>query len=216
MADWFQSRVPLRPEDAEYFRKAEGQMEDNARLPFQNEMARLGVIAQAKRMYEDQSGPVDQEASLRSAMKVADKIGAAGGTPQMENGLKFLAYMASQPESRNVYMQAALIPEHAIMHATEALSGDKPLSERASRLAMAIPAAVVPEVGYPIQPAYDRMYDRLGPAGGLVADYLMPGLGEANSAMRGGARALRYGAGIPTHLTDMHGNVIRQLASTPR
>jgi hypothetical protein len=223
MADWFQSRAPLNPEDAEYFRKIEAKAEENAAIPFQNEMARLGVVGQAKRMYERGGGPVDQEASLRSAVKLAGRAGATGGTPEMENGLKFLAYMASQPDSRNVYMQAAMIPEHAILHATEALSGEKSLAERGKRLAMAIPAAVIPELGYPIRPAYDHMYESLGPVGGTVVDHLMPDLNNGYSAMRaaqkfglGATGAMRYGGGIPTSLVDSNGQVIRQLMSTPR
>jgi hypothetical protein len=219
MADLFRNRVPLNPEDAEHYRKIEAKAEENAALPFQNEMARLGFIGQAKRMYERGGGPVDQEASLRSAMKLADQAGATGGTPEMENGLKFLAYMSSQPDSRNVYMQAALMPEHAIMHATEALSGDKSLAERGKRLAMAIPAAAFPELGYPLQPAYDRMYERLGPIGGLAADYLMPGPGETLAGMGGMAKAADKGLrqfSIPTSLVDSQGNLIRELMSTPR
>jgi hypothetical protein len=152
-------------------------------------------------------------------MKLADQAGATGGTSEMANGLKFLAYMSSQPDSRNVYMQAALLPEQALMHATEALSGEKSLAERGQRLAMAIPAAAFPELGYPLQPAYDRMYERLGPIGGLAVDYLMPGPGEALAGMGGVAKAADKGLRqfrIPTSLVDRNGQVIRQLMSTPR
>jgi hypothetical protein len=223
MAEWFTTRVPLNPEDAAVNRKIQDNLEANANLPFQSEMARLGAIAQGKRYAERGGGPIDQEQTLRAGMKYADAIGAHGGTPEMENGLRFLASMASQPDSRNVYLQASLIPEHAIMHATEALSGEKSLAERGKRLAMAIPAAVVPGIGYPIGPAYDRMYESLGPVAGTAVDFMLPDLGNANTAMRGGAKAasglmdtMRYGGGIPTSLIDNHGNLIRQLMSTPR
>lgn len=219
MSEWFKSRAPLAPEDAARYRKIEDDMEANVSIPFQNEMARLGVIGQVKRQLERGGGPVDQEASLAGGVRYADKIGATGGTPEMQNGLKFLRYMASQPDSRNVYMQAMLMPEQAIMHATEALSGDKSLAERGQRLAMAIPAAAFPELGYPIQPAYDRMYERFGPIGGLAVDYLMPGPGEALAGMGGLAKATDKGLrqfSIPTALVDRQGQVIRQLMSTPR
>jgi hypothetical protein len=84
---------------------------------------------------------------------------------------------------------------------------------------MAIPAAAFPELGYPLQPAYDRMYESLGPIGGLAADYLMPGPGEVLAGMGGVAKAADKGLrqfGIPTSLVDRNGQVIRQLMSTPR
>lgn len=220
MGEYFKSRVPLNPEDAARNRDTYHRLLNQEDLPFQAEMQRLGVIANAKNQLDAYRGPQDQETNLAAAMKFADKIGATGSTPHMQGLTQNLSYMASEPDSRNVYMQATLIPEQALMHGIEALSGDKPLMERGKRLAMAIPSAFFPEIGYPIQPAYDRMYKSLGPIAGAAVDLLaMPGPVETLSAGRGllnaadaGLRAHR----IPTSLVDQNGQVIRQLLSTPR
>lgn len=224
MADFFNSRVPLHPEDAKYWRGLADDSDRNVSQLFDAEMARLKLIAAAKNSVESRTGPVDQEQSLRYGMQYADANGVNGSTPQAANLQKSIGYMYSEPDSRNVYMQAALAPEQAFMHAAEALSGDKSLAERGSRLAMAIPGALFPEVGYPIQPAYDRMYESVGPIGGALIDFaLMPGPGEALDVGRAAARAggaavdlARFGRGVPTHLTDQYGNTIRQLRNSPR
>jgi hypothetical protein len=215
MADWFRTRAPLPPQDAAYFRKNLDAAEQEASMPFQSEMARLGVIAQAKRAAERTNGPIDQDASLRFAMKFADDHGISGGTPQYSNALKGLAWLQEEPDSRNVFLQASLAPEQMLMHASEALSGDKTLSERGARLATAIPAAFFPEVGYPIQGAYDRMYDA-NPVAGALMDFVgMPDVGSSASAIRKLSGAVRYGGGVPTHLIDQQGNVIRRLRNSP-
>lgn len=224
MADFFKSRVPLHPEDAKYWRDLADDSDLNASRLFDSEMARLKLIAAAKNSVESSTGPVDQEQSLRYGMRYADANGVEGATPQAANLQKSIGYMYSEPDSRNVYMQAVLAPEQAFMHAAEALSGDKPLAERGSRLAWAIPSAFFPEVGYPLQPAYDHMYESVGPIGGALIDFaLMPGPGEALDVGRAAARAVggasdlaRFGRGVPTHLTDQYGNAIRQLRNSPR
>lgn len=219
MADWFKSRAPLAKEDADYYRQIADETARAAGVPFQSEMARLGVVAAGKRVAERGGGPIDQERSLRSGMELADKLGATGGTPEMANGLRFLAHMYSEPDSRNVYAQATLAPEQALMHGIEALSGEKPLGERARRLALAIPSAFFPEVGYPIQPAYDRMYKRLGPVAGTAVDmFLMPNWPTPPTQQMGRAAgaavdSLRYGRGAPTYLIDEAGDTIRRLKS---
>lgn len=214
MAEWFKSRAPLAKDDAEDYRRIADETARAAEMPFNNEMVRLRVVAAGKRMAERGGGPVDQEQSLRSGMKLADDIGATGGTPEMANGLKFLAHMYSEPDSRNVYAQAALAPEHMLMHGIEALSGEKPLGERAQRLALAIPASFFPEIGYPLKPSYDRMYDRLGPVGGAVVDtFIMPNwpTGHVSRAASAAGNAVRYGRGAPTYLIDEAGDTIRRL-----
>lgn len=216
MADFFRTRVPLAAEDAEYYRRIADQSDLTAKIPFQSEMNRLRVIAAAKRGAERTNGPVDQEASLRFGMKFADDMGFPGGTPQMGTALENLAYMNSEPDSRNVFYQAALAPELALMNASEALSGEKPLAERAARLGAAIPAAFFPEVGYPVHQAYDRMYES-NPVAGLLMDYVfMPDVGSTASGIGRASNRLRYGGGVPTHLMDASGNVIRQLRNSPR
>lgn len=222
MADFFSSRVPVHKEDAAAYRRLADTTEAAARIPFESEMARLRMIASLKRAAESRKGPVDQEKSLQYGIKLADAVGMNGGTPQMETLLENVAWLNSEPDSRNVYMQASLIPEHAAMHAYEALSGDKPLSERAARLGMAIPASLFPEVGYPLQPAYERLYKK-SPVAGLAADFLlMPDVSTAASALRraGGAAgrvgsAMMYGRGVPTHLIDANGEIIRRLKNSP-
>lgn len=214
MADWFRSRVPLPPEDADYYRRQADAAEQAAALPFQSEMARLSLVADAKRAAERTRGPIDQEASLRFGMKFADEQGLSGGTPQLANALKGLAWLSDEPDSRNVYLQTAYIPEHALMHAAEALSGDKPLAERGARLAAAIPAAFFPELGYPIEKSYDRMYDA-NPVAATLMDFVgMPDVGSTASAIRKLSGSAMRGSGIPTHLVDQHGNVIRRLRNS--
>lgn len=216
MADYFRARVPLAEGDAEYFRQIADQAEQTANIPFQSEMNRLRVIAAAKRAAERGQGPVDQDASLRFGMKFADERGFAGGTPQMATGLKNLAWLSEEPDSRNVFVQAALVPEQALMNTAEALSGEKTLADRAARLGMAVPAAFFPELGYPVQQSYDRMYEA-NPVAGLLMDFVgMPDVGSTAAAMRRATKTLRYGGGVPTHLIDKDGNVIRQLRSSQR
>lgn len=215
MPDFFRTRVPLAEDDAAYFRDVANQAEQTANIPFQSEMDRLRVIAAAKRAAERGAGPVDQEASLRFASKFAEDQGFTGGTPQMATGLKNLAWLSEEPESRNVFFQAALVPEQALMNAAEALSGEKTLADRAARLGMAVPAAFFPELGYPVQQSYDRMYES-NPVAGLLMDFVgMPDVGSTAAALRGATRAMRYGGGVPTHLIDKNGNVIRQLRNSP-
>lgn len=218
MSDFFRTRVPLNPADAEYNKGILNRAEANADAVFQQEMDRLGVIAGAKNAAERQmrNQPIDQEATLRYGTKVADALGATGATPQYGNLMKNLAYMAEEPESRNVFLQASLVPEQALMHGIEALSGEKSLGERASRLGMAIPSAFFPELGYPSQPAYDRMYEE-NPVGGLLMDFvLMPDVGSTAMAAKRGADRLRYGSGAMTELVDQAGDAIRRIRNSPR
>lgn len=219
MSDWFKTRVPLNPEDAEYNRGILNRAEANSNAVFQQEMDRLGAVAWAKKQAERnlRGQPIDQEATYRTGAKFADKLGAQGATPQYGNLMKNLVYMAEEPDSRNVFFQASLVPEQALMHGIEALSGEKSLGERASRLGMAIPAAFVPELGYPIQPAYDHMYDKLGPVGGMLMDFvLMPDVGSTGMAAKRGVDRLRYGSGAMTELVDDAGETIRRLRNSPR
>lgn len=219
MADWFRTRVPLPKEDAEYNKGILNRAEANADAVFQQEMDRLGAVAWAKKQAERnlRGQPIDQEATYRTGAKFADKLGATGATPEYGNLMKNFAYMAEEPDSRNVFLQASLVPEHVLMHGVEALSGEKSLGERAARLGMAIPSAFFPELGYPIQPAYDHMYDKLGPVGGMLMDFvLMPDVGSTGMAAKRGVDRLRYGSGAVTELVDEAGETIRRLRNSPR
>lgn len=229
-------RVPLHPEDAAYHRGLYDQSryaaEDIESAMRQQDMARLAVVGQFKKdaeramrlgVFPGQSGrEVDQDAAARYGANVADRAGATGRSAYLQalHGLsKVGEWSESTPESRNVFMQTMLIPEHAIMHTAEALSAGpdgepRSRSEVLSRLAWALPASVYPDLGYPIQPARDRMYEELGPAA-IVADNVMPGLGSF-SELKGAANALRYGRGAPTYLVDPKGNAIRRLINSPR
>ena len=224
MPDWFSSRVPLNAEDAranrERYEDAVQMGLDSESLMRAQDLRRLKLIAEGKRYAERdmrRAGPVDQEAAMRFGASVADHYGATGRSAlplAVKNLADLSAYGESQPESRNVFHQAAIIPEQAIMHASEALSGDKSLSDRAARLLMAVPAAAMPDLGYPINQAYDRMYAS-NPIAALAVDYMMPGLEVAAApASRAMSRA-RYGAGVPTHLIDDAGEVIRRLRNSP-
>ncbi len=223
MPDWFTSRVPLNPEDAARYRQDYENAQDSAAglesSMRAQDLRRLALIAQGKRYAERQmrrDGPVDQERSMQFGAKLADEYGATGRSTGMQ-ALKGLAdfseWAASEPESRNVYHQALIIPEQAIMHASEALSGEKPLYERAKRLAMAVPASVVPSVGYPVQQAYDRMYDT-NPVMALAVDFAMPGLDAVPSVKV--MDRMFYGPGAPTQLVDEAGEAIRRLRNSPR
>jgi hypothetical protein len=222
MPDWFSSRVPLNPEDAERYKRDYEDAQDRAAALESamraQDLQRLAMIAGGKRYAERdmrRSGPVDQERSMQFGASVADRYGGTGRSPGLEymKGIADLsAFAQSEPESRNVYHQALIIPEQAIMHASEALSGEKPLYERAQRLAMAVPAAVVPSIGYPVQQAYDRMYET-NPLMGMAVDYAMPGL-----EVIPGARAmdrLLHGSGAPTRIVDKAGDAIRRLRNSP-
>jgi hypothetical protein len=223
MPDWFSSRVPLNPEDAARYREDYEDSVDRASelesIMRAQDLQRLAMIAEGKKYAERgmrRLGPVDQERSMQFGARAADEYGATGRSPGMEvlKGLAdFSAFAQSEPESRNVYHQALIIPEQAIMHASEALSGEKPLYERAQRLAMALPAAVVPSIGYPVQQAYDRMYDT-NPVMATAVDYALPGLEVIPSAR--GVERLFYGSGAPSHLVDEAGELIRRLRNSPR
>jgi len=224
MPDWFSSRVPLNPEDArvnkERYEDAVQAGLDAESLMRAQDLRRLKLIAEGKRYAERdmrRAGPVDQDVAMRFGANIADHYGATGRSalPMAVKGLSELsAYGESQPESRNVFHQAMIIPEQAIMHASEALSGDKSLSDRAARLLMAAPAAAMPDLGYPVNPAYERMYAS-NPIAALAVDYMMPGLEVAAvPAIRLMDRA-RYGRGAATHLVDDAGNVIRRLRNSP-
>lgn len=219
MADWFRTRVPLNPADAEYNKGILNRAEANADAVFQQEMDRLGAVAWAKKQAERnlRGQPIDQEATYRTGAKFADKLGATGATPEYGNLMKNFVYMAEEPDSQNVFFQASLVPEHVLMHGVEALSGEKSLGERAARLGMAIPSAFFPELGYPIQPAYDRMYEKLGPVGGMLMDFvLMPDVGSTGMAAKRSVDRLRYGSGAVTELVDEAGETIRRLRNSPR
>jgi len=230
-------RVPLHPEDAEYHRNLRDQAarmaEDLESAMRRQDTDRLAVIAAAKYdaeramrrgMYLGQQGrEVDQDASARYGMSVADAVGASGRSPKLQ-ALAGLArgqeWLESEPDSRNVFMQAMLVPENVILNTAEALSegpDGKPRdsADMLSRLGWAIPAAVYPELGYPLQPARDRMYEDLGPIAGTAADFYMPGL-EVLPKSRGAMEALRYGRGAPTELIDSAGAAIRRLRNSPR
>jgi hypothetical protein len=224
MADWFSTRVPVHPNDARVYKKrhddavdASADIESAMRS---HDLLRLKLIAEGKNSAERamrRSGPVDQEAAARFGVKVADHYGASGRPAGLmaAKGLSDIAvYSTSKPESRNNWHQTVLIPEQVVMHASEALSGDKTLADRAARLLMAVPAAVYPDLGYPVEQAYDRMYDT-NPVGAMLMDFAMPGMEVAAGPASRAVSRMRYGAGAPTHLIDASGDVIRRLRNSP-
>jgi hypothetical protein len=230
-------RVPLHPEDAEHHRKMRDQArymaEDLESAMRRQDTDRLAVIAAAKYdaeramrrgMYPGQQGrEVDQEAAARYGIRLADRYGVDGRSPRLQAlaGLSNATEWAeSEPDSRNVFMQAMLIPENAILNTAEALSygpdnQPRDSADMMSRLAWAIPSSVYPDLGYPIQPARDRMYKDLGPVAGTVADFTMPGL-EVLPQARNALNAVRYGRGVQTELIDGAGEAIRRLRNSPR
>lgn len=224
MPDWFSSRVPLNSEDArvnkERYEDAVQAGLDAESLMRAQDLRRLKLIAEGKRYAERdmrRAGPVDQEVAMRFGANIADHYGATGRSalPMAVKGLSELsAYGESQPESRNVFHQAMIIPEQAIMHASEALSGDKSLSDRAARLLMAAPAAAMPDLGYPVNQAYDRMY-ATNPIGAIAVDLMTPGLENAYQPTKKLMGAIRHGDGSPTYLVDQAGEVIRRLRNSP-
>lgn len=197
MADYFSFRVPLHPEDADYFRReydtADKNLENAERTRRRLESMRLGEVAAHKRAYELAigRGPVDQEQSLRYGIGRTKDYAGHQNAADLGAGLARLDRWAkSKPESRNVFMQAMLAPEHAIMHTAGAFTDDP--GELPKRLAMAPVAAFFPDMGYPVQKTYDRMYDEIGPVAGAVVDYaVMPGLGETGDAASSIRRLLR-------------------------
>ena len=199
MADYFSFRVPLHPEDADYFRKqydtADENLENAERTRRRLESMRLGEVAAHKRAYELAigRGPVDQEQSLRYGIGRTKDYAGYQNAADLGAGLARLDRWAkSKPESRNVFMQAMLAPEQAIMHTAGAFTEGQSDGERLNRLAMAPVAAFFPDMGYPVQKTYDRMYDEVGPVAGAVVDMaVMPGLGEAGDAASSIRRLLR-------------------------
>lgn len=205
-------RVPLHPDDAAQFRETEQkslQMQGNA---FRSEMDRLAAVAYLKREDERRQsqadGPVDQEQSARRATKGAGQYGFHGGSPSGEQMEQWAAWTVSEPDTRNLLLHAMLVPENAIMGTLGAFTER---GQTKDRLAKAIPGAFYPPAGYPVEPERERMYESLGPIGGLAADYLMPGPVEAGQGMGQAASRLRYGGGAPVHLIDQFGNEIRRL-----
>ena len=235
-------RVPLHPDDASRFADQHLQAMQRQRNAFDQKMARLGAVAAAKRGFDfgfrsepervefplvsgdDNTwvqdtlpgrmhgpGPVDQEQSLRQANELADSFGVPD--PSLLSA-DLGAYVTSQPGTRNALFHMALIPENAIFQAGEALSGQKPAGEIASRLARSVPGAFYPPAGYAVEPARDRMYEKLGPAAGFAVDYLMPGPAEAIGGLSSVVRAADKGLrSIPMRadLVDDAGDVIRRL-----
>ena len=206
-------RVPLHTEDARRFADKHLEALQLQQNTFDQKMERLRAVADAKRAVERRMrpGPVDQERSLRQANEMADGAGVSDPSTLPAD---FLAYMTSRPETRNALLHSALIPENAILQVSEALSGQKPAGEIASRLARSVPGAFYPPAGYAVEPARDRMYERLGPAAGLAVDYLMPGPAEAIGGLSSVVRAADKGLrSIPMRadLVDDAGDVIRRL-----
>ncbi len=234
----FRWRVPLHPDDAAYNRKvyedARADVSDIESAQRSLDLHRLAHVAagarHAERMMRQGQYPglsgreVDQEMAARDGVRFADRSGAAGRSMQLGylGGLARAGeWASSEPESRHIGMQAMLVPEQALMHAMEALSSDgdvpRPTSETASRLAAAVPAAFFPEVGYPIQPAYDRLYRELGPIKGAFVDYAaMPGVDFIGRPALRGVERMRYGTGARTDLIDQAGDVIRRLRNSPQ
>lgn len=230
-------RVPLHSEDAAYHRRMRDEAgymaEDLESAMRRQDTDRLAVIAAAKYdaeramrrgMYPGQQGrEVDQDAAARYGIRLADRYGVGSRSPRLQAlaGLSnATAWVESEPDSRSVFMQTMLIPESAVLGTAEALShgpDGKPRdsADMMSRLAWAIPSAVYPDLGYPIQPARDRMYKDLGPIAGTAADLLMPGP-EVLLPARNALNAVRYGRGVQTELIDGAGEVIRRLRNSPR
>lgn len=200
-------RIPLHPGDADLFEKNLAAAEDDTALIKASELERLSALADWKRHFDraQSPGPVDAQESYRLAAKTV------GPSPSWMRGLSGAReWVNSTPRSRHPLLHGLLIPENAIFGAMEALSGDKPLTERASRLALAIPGAIYPPAGYPIEPARDRMYEDLGPIAGTAVDFMLPGPGEASAGLHAAGRFLRPPR-IPTALVDEAGDVIRRL-----
>ncbi len=233
----FRWRVPLQKDDAAYnsrvYEDAKATASDLESYQRALDLERLAYVAAQKRqsermmrrgMYGGLSGrEVDQEAAIRDGVRFADRYGATGrgiGTQYASGLANASAWAASEPESRSIFMQAMLAPEHALMHTMEAFSSDgdtpRPTSEVAGRLATAVPASFFPEVGYPIQPAYDRMYRELGPVKGAFVDFVaMPGLDAVGNPLMRGVDRMRYGSGARTDLVDQAGEAIRRLRNSP-
>lgn len=211
-------RVPLHPEDADRFEQQHSEALSRRQAAFDNEMHRLKMLADRKRYVDrmQSPGPVDQELSLRMAGKsLADEGIKPNGTLAED----FRVWATSSPRTRNIALHASLVPENMILGAMDALSDQKP--DALSRLAAAVPGSLYPPAGNAIEPARDDMYESLGPIGGTVVDFAMPGLGlpEAKAASRvvGGAyRALddAWKGAIRADLVDAAGDTIRRLRNS--
>ncbi len=217
-------RVQLHPEDAAKFaaeHKAALDADDQRRSEmFAAEMLRLDHIAKRKAEYDRmQRGPRDQQLSYDLA---TEELGIPA---QRRPEPSFDTWATSQPETRSPLVHLISIPENFVYQSLDALSDQKPLPEIGDRLAKALPGAVFPEMGYPVEPGREHMYKELGPVGGLIAEFSMPGLDvaagakvlssagrrarnlyeAADAAWRGARRA---------DLVDRNGDVIRRLRNT--
>lgn len=194
----FKFRVPIHPEDAAQYRAAHDtalqDLEDAERTRFQMESNRLADIAAYKRHADRMqgSGPVDQETSLRWANKMAPSPlqDLADANVALR---KFGAWSTSKPDTRNVFVQALMAPEHMVMHTAGALRTPGGLGrESLSRLAAAPVASFFPDMGYPLEPERDALYSRLHPAAAFLVDTaLMPGPDEAGKAIRALVKSIR-------------------------
>jgi hypothetical protein len=196
-----------------YDRHVRGRGPGEARVPY-------GGLEAGGTAYDGRAGERenDQERGFQHGTRVANRRGATGRTAGYQaaaNVARLVEWASSEPRTRNAYLHAMLIPENTIYGAMEALATpetwERPREEVLGRLAMALPGAIWPEVGYPIQPARDRMYEELGPIFGTAADFAMPGLEIIPKA----SNAARFGSGAPTFLEDKFGNAIRRLRNSP-
>lgn len=214
-------RVPLHPEDAAKFTEqhnaaltADDQRRSEA---FAAEILRLGALAERKNEYDRmQRGPRDQQLSYSLAVE------DIGMPSQRKPTRSFETWATSEPKSRSLLVHLLSVPENFVYQATEALSDQKPLPEVTQRLSSAIPGAVYPPSGFPVEPGRERMYEELGPVSGLAAEMLMPGLDFAAAGRVGSSAARRarglYGAAnkawkspVRAELIDNAGDVIRRL-----
>lgn len=213
-------RVPLHPGDVARYEDQHSEAMSRRQAAFDREMERLSAVAQAKRHYEDlqRPGPVDQEAALQNARKY---LYEEGFRPESLRSYDSDVWATSNPESRAAVLHAMAIPENFVYQVSDALSSGydsspKTLSERISRIAMAVPGAIYPPAGSAVEPGRDQMYEKLGPIAGTAAEWLMPDPRSAGKAARPAVRLMRAAdnawknAGRAT-LVDDAGNVIRQL-----
>lgn len=204
----FTFRVPVHPEDAAVYRQIheqnlrkleEAKQRQAERQKFYSEPERLGRIAAFKRHADRMqgSGPVDQEANIRWANKMNSGM---EGSPlrslaeAVDVPLQQLnAWSSSEPDTRNVFVQALMAPEHMVMHTAGALRTPGGMSQESlSRLAAAPVASFFPDAGYPLEPEREAMYSRLDPVTGFLVDTaLMPGPDEAGKAIRALTMAAR-------------------------
>lgn len=211
-------RVRLHPGDADRFEQQHSEALSRRQAAFDSEMRRLEMLAERKQYVDrmQSPGPVDQELSLRTAGRSLAREGIKPNGTWAED---FSVWATSKPRTRNIALHASLIPENMILGAMDALSDQKP--DALSRLAAAVPGAFYPPAGNAIEPARDDMYESLGPIGGTVVDFAMPGIGvpEAKAASRavGGAYRVLDGAwrnAVRADLVDAAGDTIRKLRAS--